>query len=156
MVKRQEFKPQCLPACDRVPPGELASEHAALCLRGDPYHAFQAPQRCRHRCDLLCPVEPLSPIAVTIRGNQDLGPDLAEPVNDRRGAEVWGAARPNCSDGCAREERDNGLLRIGKEGRDPVSDSYIHLLEIRCQRTSFLLELLPTHDFLTFPFKPGD
>ena len=66
-------------------------------------------------------VEGLAAVGVAVDGEEDLGLDLGEAVDDRAGAEVGRAGGPDRADGGGGEEADDGLGAVGQVGGDAVA-----------------------------------
>ncbi len=65
-------------------------------------------------------IEVLAAMAVAVDGQQDLGLDLGEAVDDAAGAELGGGARPDRAEAGGRQEGDQGLGDVGHVGDHPV------------------------------------
>ena len=68
-------------------------------------------------------IEALARVPVAVRGEQDLGSDLAETIDHAARAEIRRARRPDGAQRGRREHRDHRLRKIGQVARDPVARS---------------------------------
>ncbi len=71
--------------------------------------------------DHVAAIEVAAVVAVSVDAEEQLRLDLREPVDDRAGAEVGRAARPDRADRRRGEERDHGLGQVRHVGDDPVA-----------------------------------
>jgi hypothetical protein len=92
-------------------------------------------------CYLGTPVHRLLAVGVAGDGDEHLGLDLAEPVDDAHGAELRGAAGPHGAQARGGEEGDQGLGSVGQVADHPVADTDTEPLEPHADPAYLLLEL---------------
>jgi len=89
------------------------------CIRDDD-QLFQGRQAFEDFIELGALVDGFAGITVAGAGDQHLGLDLAEAVDDALGAEVWRGARPDRAEAGGGQHADQGLPGIGHARGDPV------------------------------------
>ena len=83
--------------------------------------AFERRQRCLDLGQDRAPVEGFAAVRVAIHGEQHLGLDLGETVDQAAGPEVRRATRPDRPDRRAGQERHDGLRDVRHDRHDPVT-----------------------------------
>ena len=73
------------------------------------------------RLDDVAPIEALAAVGVAVDGDEDLGRDLGEPVDQAARPEVGRAARPDRPDARAGEQGDDRLGDVRDDGDDPIT-----------------------------------
>ena len=95
--------------------------------------------------DDLAAIEVAAVVAVAVDAEEHLRLDLREPVDDRAGAEVGRAARPDRADRCGGEEGDHRLGQVRDVGDDPVAAPDSALAQSGGRAGDVLAELAPGH-----------
>ena len=83
------------------------------------------------RLDAFIQLDPLAVVLVAVAGEQHLGFDLAEAVQDTFDAEVRRAGRPDGADPGAAQGGDHGFDAVGHVAGDPVAGLNAGGLELR-------------------------
>lgn len=102
-------------------PGAQAVRGGGRVEIGDEHGRGERRQRGLDLPDDLPPVEPLAVVGVAVHGDQDLRLDLREPVDDRGGAEVRGARRPDRAQRRRGQEADQRLGDVRDVRGHPVA-----------------------------------
>ena len=71
--------------------------------------------------DLIAGWDGLAVVVVAVAGDQQLGPDLPEAVENAAHAEIGRCARPDGAERGGREEANDGFGHVGHKRRDPVA-----------------------------------
>ncbi len=100
----------------------------------------QLPLQLRHR---LAAVEVLAAVAVAVDGEEHLGLDLGEAVDDAAHAELRRAARPRRADARAAEEGGDRLGDVREVGGDAIPGLDARLAQRRRDRTRARPQLAP-------------
>src|SRR5215211_6907912 len=88
-------------------------------------------------------VDNLAVVKIAIAGNQDLGLDLAEAIENSALAEVGRAGRPDGTDGIHGKESGDCVGMIGNDGAHTVARSRARRSQQRGDGRNFRLQLTP-------------
>ena len=88
-------------------------------------------------------IEFLALVVVPVRGKQDFGGYLTQPVEGGAGADIRGAGAPDPAHGRGGQHGDDGLREVRKIGGHRVPGPHAQLPEGRSQAEGLLLHVLP-------------
>ena len=91
----------------------------------------------------LAAVDLATGMDIAVLGDQHLGVDLAEPVDDRGMAHIGRTERPDGAQPDRRQEGDQRILGVGQDGDDPVAAFHAHGAQGRLDRADAVAQLRP-------------
>ena len=131
MVERQLGEGRRRPGGGQpVAPVERLAHRAGVAASGNHDQQFRL-QFFMQRLDAFIQLDPLAVVLVAVAGEQHLGFDLAEAVQDTFDAEVRRAGRPDGADPGAAQSGDHGFDAVGHVASDPVAGLNAGGLELR-------------------------